>query len=129
VSLAELRAQLVAVHPGASTYRGGGAGRMLPIAQILADWATPAGQAVIAQWEEDIARDHADRRIVCGLRHPGDAGRNSDRRLALKRRAQTCEVERFAASRADAAARLAGLAAAWTLEEQAAADAAWRETA
>lgn len=48
-SMAELRALIVAQHPETARCCAGGAGRMLPIAQIIADWATHAGQEVLQQ--------------------------------------------------------------------------------
>jgi hypothetical protein len=119
-TLDELRAVLLADHPECARPQAGGAPRMLPIAQIVCDWATPAGQRVVAEYLEAsrtpdlMARYIAKRAII--------AGRWERKRLELDER-------ELVARRVAMKDAVALLGAQWEREERAAAPAAKRSAA
>ena len=60
-TLEDLRELLLKAHPECRRVQAGGCPRMLPIAQVLCDWATPQGQRVVAEYLE-AAKDVGDPR-------------------------------------------------------------------
>jgi hypothetical protein len=119
-TLEDLRALLLAKHPECARVQAGGAPRLLPIAQVVCDWATPKGQKVVetylaaARDPQQLARYQAARErmadAVFGRLRELDERALVARRAALK----------------DAAA---GLAAKWEAEDRAAALTARKEVA
>lgn len=61
MSLRAMRSALLAAYPEGAAYQGGGAGRRLPLGQILCDLATPAGQAIAKASRSESARLRQER--------------------------------------------------------------------
>lgn len=109
-TLADLRAALVREHPSAARCRAGGRGRLLPLAQILADWCTPKGQALVAQVANPagLAENVALRERL----YREGAARWQGARDAARERELVCR-------RAEALDALEALAARWAREDEA----------
>lgn len=100
-TLEDLREAILADHPECRRYRGGGHGALHTLAQIVCDWATPAGQALVA------------RSAMAG-------GAEMLRRWRLSPAARARKgAEAFADKRARDLERLEALAVVWSLEDAA----------
>jgi hypothetical protein len=116
-TLEDLREAILRDHPGCRRYRGGGRGAMHTLAQIVCDWATPAGQAIVAAY---ALREPT--RTPLRKRPPG-LGEWTDRtllaRLRLKNLGPVLDERELAAKRAHDVERLEALALVWALEDSA----------
>ena len=93
-TLEDLREVLLGKHPECARVQVGGAPRMLPIAQVVCDSATPQGQAIVAAYletaksEQGLARYQARREglgeAIAGRRRELDERALVARRVAMK---------------------------------------------
>jgi hypothetical protein len=114
-TLEDLREILLREHSECRRVQAGGRPRMLPIAQVLCDWTSPAGQRVIGEYEA-AQRDPAALERYLATRER-IAQRDAKRRGELEARA-------WVARRTELVDAARALAAAWEAEDAAALSAA-----
>jgi hypothetical protein len=115
-TLADLRAELVALHPECARHQVGRGPRLATMAQVVCDWATPGLLAAIDLKPRGLDLDAAQKRIALA--------RNVAQRARLAAPVPTLALEMaFEDRRRSARDRLFALSMRWQTEDAAAAPA------